>query len=280
MPQTCPKCSRINPAEALFCFQDGVPLRALDARVDRVDPGSWPFPVPFVFPSGVTCFTFDQLALACVNDWPTAVELVRRRFFSSFLLRLGRADLAQDAKEAARYPDPDRGLDRFVTRLPAGSLTPPQLVVDPGKINLGQLQAGVDRKIELRLANRGSGLLFGSVSCEGTPWLAVGEGHGVSGKVFQFLSDAVLPVQVRGQQLRACTSPIQGRLIIQSNGGNAVVQVTAEVPIVPFREGVLAGAKSPRQVAEKSRANPKGAAALFEKGAVAAWYRENGWDYP
>ncbi|MBI1918859.1 MAG: hypothetical protein HYS12_29565 [Planctomycetes bacterium] len=286
MPQTCPKCSRINPAEALYCFQDGMPLRALDARVDRMDPGSRPFPVPFVFPSGVTCHTFDQLALACINDWPAAVNLLRQGFFSGFLSRLGRADLAQDAKEAARYPDPDRGLDRLLTKLPARSLTPAKLAVEPRKINLGQLQAGVDRKIQLRLANQGSGLLFGSVSCEGDtrdsgpPWLAVGEGQGVSGKVFQFLSEAVLPVQVRGQHLRAGNKPIQGRISIQSNGGSEVVLVTAEVPVVPFRDGVLAGAKSPRQVAEKSKANPKEAAALFERGAVAAWYKENGWDYP
>src|SRR5438270_12376864 len=272
MPQTCPKCSRINPAEALFCFQDGIPLRALDARVDRVDPGSRPFPVPFVFPPGVTCQTFDQLALACINDWPAAVALLRQGFFGGFLSGLGRDDLAQDARQAARYPDPDRGLDRLLARLPARSLTPAKLVVEPRKINLGLLQAGVDRKMELRLANQGSGLLFGSVSCEGTPWLAVGEGHGVSGKVFQFLSDAVLPVQVRGQHLRAGSKPIQGRLTIQSNGGSEVVHVTAEVPIVPFREGVLAGAKSPRQVAERSKDNPKEAAALFEKGAVARWY--------
>jgi hypothetical protein len=280
MPQTCPKCSRINPAEALFCFQDGIPLRALDGRVDRVDPGSRPFPVPFVFPSGVTCLTFDQLALACVNDWPGAVALLRQGFFSGFLSSLGREDLAQEARQAARYPDPDRGLNRLLARLPARSLTPAKLLVEPRKINLGQLAAGVDRKIELHLANQGSGLLFGSVSCEETPWLGVGEGQGVSDKVFQFLSEAVLVVQVRGHHLRAANKPLQGRITIQSNGGSQVVQIAAEVPVVPFRDGLLAGARSPRQVAEKAKTSPKEAAVLFEKGAVAAWYKENGWDYP
>ncbi|HKB42388.1 MAG TPA: zinc ribbon domain-containing protein, partial [Gemmataceae bacterium] len=280
MPQTCPACSRINPAEALFCFQDGTPLRALAGRAERLDPGSRPFPAPFVFPSGVACQTFDQLALGCVNDWSAAVELLRQGYFAGFLGGLGRAALAQAAKEAARYPDPDRGLDQFLAKLPARSLTPASLTVEPRKINLGQLTAGVDRKIELHLGNQGMGLLFGSVTCEETSWLAVGEGHGVASKMLQFLSDTVLPVQVRGQHLRAGNKPLQGRITIQSNGGTEVVVVTADVPIVAFPDGVLAGAKSPRQIAEKAKANPKEAAALFEKGRVAAWYKSNGWDYP
>src|SRR5262249_35188219 len=43
---------------------------------------------------------------------------------------------------------------------------------------------------------------------------------------------------------------------------------------------VLAGALSPRQVAEKARTNPRDAAVFFENGAVARWYQQNGWDYP
>jgi hypothetical protein len=52
------------------------------------------------------------------------------------------------------------------------------------------------------------------------------------------------------------------------------------VPVRPFTGGVLAGAKSPRQIAEKAKAAPKEAAVLFERGAVADWYKSNGWTYP
>ena len=38
--------------------------------------------------------------------------------------------------------------------------------------------------------------------------------------------------------------------------------------------------RTARQVAEKAKANPKEAAALFENGAVADWYKMNGWKYP
>src|SRR5262249_31917267 len=37
---------------------------------------------------------------------------------------------------------------------------------------------------------------------------------------------------------------------------------------------------SPRQIAEKARLAPRDAAAAFENGAVARWYRDNGWAYP
>ena len=54
----------------------------------------------------------------------------------------------------------------------------------------------------------------------------------------------------------------------------------AEVPVKPFADGVLAGAITPREIAQKAKAAPKEAAALFESGGVARWYIQNGWTYP
>jgi len=56
--------------------------------------------------------------------------------------------------------------------------------------------------------------------------------------------------------------------------------VRAQVPVKPFPSGALAGAKSPRQAAEKAKTSSKEAALLFENGAVAEWYKDNGWTYP
>src|SRR5207245_1464748 len=59
------------------------------------------------------------------------------------------------------------------------------------------------------------------------------------------------------------------------------VLVRADVPVKPFSgAGLLAGVRSPRQVAEKAKEKPKEAAVLFESGEVAAWYKSNGWTYP
>lgn len=54
----------------------------------------------------------------------------------------------------------------------------------------------------------------------------------------------------------------------------------AASPVLPFPEGVLKGASTPRQLVDLARTSPQEARALFEKGIVAAWYQQNGWKYP
>jgi hypothetical protein len=83
-----------------------------------------------------------------------------------------------------------------------------------------------------------------------------------------------------GQRLRAYQQPQEAEVRLESNGGAEVVRVRVQVPVRPFPEGILAEARSPRQLAEKARDAPKEAAGLIESGAVARWYEANGWEYP
>jgi hypothetical protein len=280
MPQICPKCHRANPADALYCYEDGFSLGGRVGKSGPVDPGAQPFPHPFVFPDGALGRNFDQLALACYNEWAVAIELIRNGDLANFLAGLGRSDLAKTVREAARQEDKDRALDQVLGQLPAKTIEPAKLHVETLHVNMGQLAVGKDQRFELRLENRGMRLLSGTIACDDCIWLALGEGGGSPRKVFQFLTGTVIPVQVRGRLLRAAAKPIVGRLTIETNGGEATVLVTAEVPVKPFAEGVLAGAVTPRQIAEKAKTAPKAAAALFENGAVARWYIQNGWTYP
>jgi hypothetical protein len=278
MALTCSKCSRVNPAGASFCYHDGV---ALTSRHGQPAGGAGrAFPNPFVFPSGRTCRTFDELALALDEHWREACDLLREGYLEKFFAGLGRADLALAAREAAHFPDRDRGLDQLLAQLPAPALKSPRLAVEPREITLGTLALGVDRSFELCLSNRGMRLLYGSVTCEGCPWLALGEGTGTPEKLFEFDGELILPVHVRGQRLRASAKPQEGRLLVESNAGTATVLVRADVPVVPFPDGILAGARTPREIAQKAKDHPAEAAALFESGAVARWYQANGWDYP
>ncbi|HEV3263517.1 MAG TPA: hypothetical protein VG013_42165 [Gemmataceae bacterium] len=280
MAQICDQCSRPNPAEAVYCYYDGKALPGHTHNGGVVLSGSQQFPKPIVLPSGRACASFDELALHCQHNWAEARQVLQQGHLESFLGGLGRADLALAAREAARFPDGDRGLDRFLGKLPSAVLEPPQLRVEPLEVNLGQLRIGQSRRFELRLRNGGMRLIYGSVICDHCAWLAVGDGPGAPEKLFEFGGELVIPVQVRGQHLRAGVKPLQGRLVIDSNGGSTSVLVTAHVPVTPFPRGVLAGAITPRQVAEKAKAAPKGAAVLLESGAVAQWYKDNGWDYP
>lgn len=280
MVQTCTKCSRVNPAEASYCYFDGSVLGNYAANGGPVNLGSQPFHNQFVFPSGQVCRNFDQLAVACQANWVEAIELLQQGYLEGFLGGLGRADLARAAREAARYPDRDRGLDRFLEQLPTDVLEPPRLLVEPTEINLGQLKIGEERQFELHLLNQGMRLLHGTVTVEGCVWLGLGEAPSTPQKHFQFGSEQVIPVRIRGHQLRANARSQEAQLTVESNGGNFLLTVKVEVSVKPFPEGVLAGARSPRQAAEKAKGAPKEAAAYFESGAVEKWYQENGWSYP
>jgi hypothetical protein len=280
MSRVCTTCSRINPVDAVFCYFDGVALGGPGRNGGAVQTNTQHFRNAFVFPSGATCRNFDELALACQQNWQVARELLQKGRLESFLGSVGRTDLAQAAREAARFPDRDRGLDQLLGKFPSTALQPPSLSVEPLEINLGVLPIGQDRHVRVRLHNQGMRLLYGSIACEDCVWLTVGEAPGAPRKIIQFDSDLALPVHVVGKHLRAGNKPLEGRLVIESNGGTATVVVRAQVPVKPFPEGALAGAISPRQIAEKAKAAPRDAAILFENGAVERWYKDNGWTYP
>lgn len=277
MSLVCGQCSRVNPAEAAYCYFDGA---ALAGRAGGpINAGSAPFPNQFVFPNGMACRNFDQLAVACQQHWPAALDLLKQGYLGSFFGGMGRIDLAMAAQEAAKFPDLDRGLDQLIAKLPSQAVQPPKLQAEPSEINLGQLKVGDDRASELHLTNLGMRLLYGTVTSD-CKWLTLGDAPGHPEKMIQFGAEAIIPVQVRGQFLRGGAKPNEGHLIIDSNGGTITVTFKADVPIVPYAGGLFAGAVTPRQVAEKAKAKPKETAPYFEKGDVAKWYADNGWAYP
>jgi predicted secreted protein len=280
MVQTCSRCSRANPPGAVYCYNDGTSLGGSGGPGGPVAIGSRPFPSPFVFPTGRSCRSFDELARACCDEWTTARDLLQQGYLGSFFGGMGRLDLAAVAKESATFPDHDRGLDQLLSRLPSEVLAAPKLRLDPLEVNLGVLKPGEERSFSLQLENRGERLLYGSVTCSDGIWLAVGDGAAGAEKHFQTTHELNIPIRVRGDKLQARAKPQEAHLLVDSNGGQVKVVVRCEVPIKPFPSGLLAGAKAPRQVAELCMKSPKEAGALFEAGQVEQWYKSNGWVYP
>src|SRR5689334_24361724 len=118
MVQTCSKCSRANPGDAIYCYFDGFVLAGHGQRGGPVAVGTQTFANPFVMPSGRQCRSFNELALACQEEWPAACDMLKEGYLESFLSGLGRVDLALAAREAARFPDCDRALDQLLAKLP------------------------------------------------------------------------------------------------------------------------------------------------------------------
>ena len=281
MTRQCLECQRLNPPEALYCFHDGKPLANGAGPADgaSIDFSTWAFPHPFVFPGGQKCHNFLQLAVTCRQNPQETMDAVQHGFFEGFFGSLGRADLAMASRAVAKAADRERGLDELLGKLPGSPLQEAELVLEPEEVKLGVVQVGEDRTFELKLKNKGDRLVYGKAAVENCPWLVLGD-SGTPEKLFQFFETATLPVHVRGKRLRARGSPQRAEVAVESNGGNYLVAVEVTVPVKPFPHGVLSGATSPRQLAEKAKAHPKDAAVLLEQGEVAWWYESNGWDYP
>src|SRR5438067_7437394 len=160
MSLVCGQCSRVNPAEAAYCYHDGA---ALAGRAGGpINAGSAPFPNQFVFPDGLACRNFDQLAMACQANWSSALALLKQGYLGSFFGGMGRIDLATAAQEAAKFPDIERGLDQLLAKLPTQALQEPKLQAEPSEINLGLVKINQDRATELHLTNLGMRLLYGT----------------------------------------------------------------------------------------------------------------------
>ncbi len=281
MTQTCRRCRRVNPEAAVYCWYDGASLPRNAGESSAVDVGARPFATPFYLPSGRTCRNYNELAIACAQDPAGAITLLQKGYLELFLAGQGRTDLADIARAAAaRTADPAVALDEFLGQLPVTVLDSAHLGVEPAVLDGGTLSPGEARRLELIIRNDGMRLLYGAASCNDCRWLSLGDGPPQRRKVFQFSDLAVLPVCILGKHLSAFAKPQEAEIQLESNGGTATVIVRVFVPVKPFPEGVLIGAVSPREMAEKMRKAPRESVSLLESGAVARWYESNGWIYP
>jgi hypothetical protein len=272
--QVCPRCQRANPGQAVYCWFDGIPLS---------NPGGaaavGALPQEFVFASGRRCRTFDELAEGCYQDWEGARELLRRGDFARFLSRAGRIDLARAAQEAQGQADPDIALFNFVRSLPASPARQPRLELSPRRLAVGVLRVGESRQLKLTLTNSGQGVLQGKIAVgEGAAWLKIADGPDATSCPVKAAHDQV--VQLRVQTAGLVPQTYSGKLTVITNGGIAEVPVRLDVTAVPFAQGPLKGAASPREMAEKMRKHPKAAAPLLISGEIARWFASNGWAYP
>jgi hypothetical protein len=278
MAVRCPRCSRANPPGAAYCYLDGMLLG--QAAAAHADPARQRVPMPFVFPSGRTCHTFDELVLACTTDWKAGREVLREGALAGFLNGLGRIDLARAARQAQGEPDGDVALNDLIRRLPSTVYKPARPAVAPATVNLGLLAPGKDVVLELTIQNLGMGLLTGSVASS-ADWLFLGKPDAPDRKkLFQCLGETVVPFHIPVKRLRAGNKPFEGELVVETPGGQVSVPVLFSVPVKPYPDGVLVGATTPRQVAEKAKEKPVEAGEAFASGAVQRWYVTNGWDYP
>ena len=273
----CPRCQRVNPAQAVYCYFDGV---VLEQQAGVAQPVAGQLPQEFVFPSRRRCRTIDDFVQGCQYEWEEARELLRRGDFARYFTGAGRLDLAQAAREAQGHADPDIGLHNFLHGLPVISVQGPRLDLHPRRLVLGKLRPGDVKQLTVQVVNQGKGLLQGKLSvAEGGQWLRLdcSADDGVCALKTAREQEVSLRVDTRGL---AAPATYSARLTVITNGGIAEVPVRLDLGATPFATAPFRGASSPREIAEKMRTNPKAAVPLLENGEVQRWFTANGWNYP
>ena len=275
---TCKRCGNANPLEASFCFFDGQLLQNANNPSLTKKPE---FAIPFVFPDGRKCISFDELALTILDEWNESKNLLKDGTFAKFFQKIGRPDLSVRSEKYRVFPDADLGLDDLINCLPVSINLKPELQTEIERINLGILKPGDDRDLYIQLKNTGLGMIKGSavINCPDF-WITLGDGSGTNQKSLHFINGFKLHIRIQGKRLRASDKPLNAKIMIETNGGSQEVLITAEVPVLPFSKGCLAGAISPRKLASLAKVNPKDAGKLFEDNSVQEWYKSNGWTYP
>ena len=268
----CPRCQRTNPEVAEFCYFDGADLRPHEGGGNRLRQ-------EFVFPSGRRCRTFDDLAQGCQDEWASAKDLLHKGIFGQFLTVNGRADLVKIAQEARNQADPDIGLVRFINALPVTRSQAPRLDLNPRRFLLGNLTAGDTRQLQVTISNQGQGLLQGTMKVsEGGQWLHLaGSANGECS--LRIAKDQNVSLQVDTKGMPAAQT-YGGKLTVITNGGVVEVPVRMDLMAQPFPRPPFQGAKTPREMAERMRAQPKAAVPLVENGEIARWFAGNSWNYP
>ncbi len=276
MVQVCPRCHRVNPSGAVYCYHDGAVLNAMTAPVALLAR-------PLVFPSGQTCRSVEDLAGGLAQAWPDARQMFVDGSLVQVLRESGRLDLARAADEAGGNADPDLGLYQFLTRLPAPTGARPRLEVYPRRLILGPYPAGGQHRSSLRVVNRGAGQLQGkavvAVGEAGTGWLRLDEQSDRREVSIDTEGEQVLSLWIDTRGLPS--GQVYGtKLIVVTGGGLAEVPVALEIAAIPFPSPPFRSATTPRKLAELMRAHPREAIAALEAGEVARWFAANGWAYP
>ncbi|MHB1424031.1 MAG: hypothetical protein ACYC3I_12715 [Gemmataceae bacterium] len=274
--QLCPRCQRANPREAVYCYFDGIVLR--QGVAGAASAGQLPH--EFVFPSGRRCKSFDDLVQGCQYEWEDARRMLRNGDFGRYFGQIGRHDLARVAQENQKQSDADIGLHAFLGQLPASQIHGPQLDLNPRRLTLDTIRPGEQRRVPLTILNQGKGLLQGKVTVsEGRQWLKIAEDGNPAECALKTARSQRIQLHVDARGLTA-PQAYSGKLTVITNGGISELAVRLDVSSVAFAEGPFQGASSPRQIAERMRANPKQAVPLLENGEIARWFQINGWAYP
>ena len=225
------------------------------------------------------CRTFDDFAQGCRDEWPAARDLLRQGVFTRYFGGAGRTDLAKAADEALAKADADIALTMFLDALPVAQTKTPKIDINPRRLLLGTLLAGEQRQLQLVVSNRGHGTLQGTLRItEGANWIKV-DGGSANPCVIAAPREQTINLLVDTRGLPA-GGTFGGKMTVITNGGAVEVMARMDLAAKPFGKAPFQGARTPREMAELMRKQPKAAVPMLESGEISRWFAGNGWNFP
>jgi hypothetical protein len=176
-------------------------------------------PVPsFVFRSGARASDVQDLVRLMDRDRQEAKEYLYNGDFATWLSQIGRADLAQRAREiVTEYPERKyQGLEALAQS--TGLVEPPTLEVQPEFFDFGVLTPGARKTLPLKLRNVGRGHLFGLLRSTHPALVFDDKFEG---------NRHVVPVTFDARQVDRGTH--RGEIVVDSSAGEMRVPFSAQV---------------------------------------------------
>ena len=240
--------AKARPATAVARPQQPAPVSPAPAPTPAPAPASsatraGPLPSAFTLGSGARCRTWDDFLTVSAQRWPSMREELVSGRLASFLVSVGRADVAPSASAPGT---PDERLDGWLATLPTTRPSRPELDVHPAAIKLRASPGGGILRSSLQITNTGYRLLRTTVRLEpaGADWVRV-PAESARGPIVT-VDQTELPIEIHIPE--TFDIPPIATLVLDSNGGTRRVEVrlerpaTAEaVPDAPTASGGPAG---------------------------------------
>jgi len=134
--------------------------------------------------------------------------------------------------------------------------------------------------VQLTVSNQGQGVLQGTLTvAEGGEWLRLADGSNNGQCALKTSRDQQITLNVDTRGLPAAQT-YGAKLTVITNGGVVEVPVRMDLVAHPFPRPPFQGARTPREMAEQMRRQPKAAVPMLESGDIARWFVSNSWNYP
>ncbi len=225
---------------------------------------------PLIFSSGQVAYSIQELVRLCDCNRPRAIQYLRDRDIENWLKKVGRPDLAAEAKtirveinRRKKTTDPIEALNRLLHILDP-SLPEPQLSVSKPTANLVLLR-GTDTSINVTVRSNGR-YLGGEILAKPTFYISTASRFECTAPTFS--TSIVITIAADNAQ----AGPRKATIILKPHRGYFPFDIDYSV-VDPLHLGPQVSMNNPSELVQASLQHWNDAASHFENGDISGWLR-------